>query len=461
VDVAEKLGDRLVKALGAPESGSKITYDSEVAGFAVRVTASGARAFILRYRFAGRSRLLTIGSFPDWSTTAARDEATRLKRRIDLGEDPMGERHDERAAPTVSLLIDTFKAEHLPKRRPATVREYAAILDKIVRPELGAMKVRDVTHADVERLHRRLSARTPFRANRTAAVISKMMSFAIKREWRSDNPVKGLERNAEEARERYLTIPELRALAQALREHSDQRSANVIRFLLMTGARRGEVLSATWEMFDLETGVWVKPSSHTKQKRLHRVPLSAPALGLLRAIRAGQDPHERFVFPGDKPGAHLTDVKKSWAALTAKATVLMWAEQPETPAGALVARLRAQASARRSGFDKAGAAVVPLSPPKLPSLEDCRVAAEAEGWALPAGLADVRAHDLRHTYASILASGGASLPMIGSLLGHSQAATTKRYAHLFDDPLRAAAERVGVFLETAEQAEVVKIEDRR
>ena len=217
--MAEKLGDRLVRGLPAPASGSKITYDSEVAGFAVRVTANGAKAFILRYRFAGRSRLLTIGSFPDWSTTAAREEAARLKRRIDLGEDPMGERHDERAAPTMGRLIDTFKTDYLPKRRPATVYEYTSILDKIIRPELGETKVRDVVHADIERLHRKVSVRAPLRANRVAALFNNLMNYAIKLGWRSDNPVKGLERNPEDRRERYLSPPELRALAQALREH--------------------------------------------------------------------------------------------------------------------------------------------------------------------------------------------------------------------------------------------------
>lgn len=461
--MAEKLGDRLVRALPAPASGSKITYDSEVAGFAVRITASGAKPFILRYRFAGRSRLLTIGSYPDWSTTAAREEAARLKRRIDLGEDPMGERHDERSAPTVGQLIDTFKADYLPRRRPATVRDYTALLDKIVRPELGMKKVRDVVHADVERLHRKVSARTPFRANRVAAVLSKIMNYAIKLGWRAENPVAGLERNPEDRRERYLSVPELRALAQALREHSDQRSANVIRFLLMTGARRGEVLSASWDMFDLETGVWVKPSSHTKQKKLHRVPLSAPALGLLRAIRAGQDAHERFVFPGDKPGAPLTDVKKTWATLTARATVLMWSGQPETPAGKLVARLQAQDAPVRSR--SGGKSVARLSPPRLPSLDACRAAAELEGWTLPAGLTDARVHDLRHTAAPLMVGAGLSLAVVGALLGHSTPAMTARYSHLADDPLRAAAERVAAALQAAEAppepAEVVKLEDRR
>ena len=208
--MSEKLGDRLVRGLPVPRGGSKITYDSEVAGFAVRVTANGARAFILRYRHGGRSRLMTIGSFPDWSTTTARDEAAKLKRRIDRGEDPMGERHEERAAPTVSELIDKFEADYLPKRRPATIRDYTSLLGQRVRPDLGLKKVRDVTFEDIDRLHAKVSARTPHRANRAAAVVSKMMNYAIKLGWRTDNPVKGLERNIEDRRERYLSAVELR-----------------------------------------------------------------------------------------------------------------------------------------------------------------------------------------------------------------------------------------------------------
>jgi integrase len=399
-----------------------------------------------------------VGNFPDWSTSAARDEAKALKRRVDRGEDPMGERHEERAAPTVGDLIDRFKAEHLPKRRPSTIREYTSILDKLVRPELGRMKVADVEHIDIDRLHRKISQRTPYRANRMAAVVSKMMNFAVKLKWRTDNPVRGLERNPEDQRERYLSPQELAALAAALAGHSDERSADAIRMLMLTGARRGEVLGATWDQFDLAAGTWVKPSSHTKQKKPHRVPLSAPAVALLSAIwerqkeaqekarRAGM-PVTRcpYVFPGDKPDSHLTEVKKSWAVLISRATVLLWADRPETSEGQLVTRLR-QAKG------------------KLPTLRECQAAATAESRDLPARLTDARLHDLRHSFASVLVSGGESLPLIGAMLGHTQVSTTKRYSHLFDDPLRAAAERVGAVWEAAHagrSAEVVPLQRKR
>jgi integrase len=233
------------------------------------------------------------------------------------------------------------------------------------------------------------------------------------------------------------------ALAAALSEHSDRRSADAVRLLILTGARRGETLSATWDQFDLAAGVWTKPSAATKQRKSHRIPLSPPARQHLVSIRERQDGSERFVFPGDKPGAPLTDVKKSWAALTAKATVLLWASQPETAEGKLVARL---CDRKPDGA--------------LPTLAECRAAAKD----LAAGLTDARLHDLRHSFASVLVSGGASLPLIGAMLGHTQVSTTARYAHLADDPLRAAAERVGAVWEAAQAAklaEVVKLSRKR
>src|SRR5205807_1921648 len=104
-----------------------------------------------------------------------------------------------------------------------------------------------------------------------AAVLSRAMNLAIKLGWREDNPVQGVERNHEERRYRYLSGDELRRLTEALAVHPNQRAANAVRLLALTGARRGEVLSATWDQFDFEAGVWIKPSSHTKQKREHRI----------------------------------------------------------------------------------------------------------------------------------------------------------------------------------------------
>jgi integrase len=373
-----RITDKLVKDLPSPAKGNTITYDTEVKGFGVRVTAAGARAFILNYRAGGVERRITIGSYPDWSVAAARDRARELKREVDRGNDPMGERHDDRAAPTVHDLWLRYEREHLPHKAPRAQADDRAMFRAYVLPDLGRMKVKDVRPTDIDALHRAISTRRKIRANRVVEVLSKAFALATRWEWRPDNPCDGVRHNPEEPRSRYLRPDELARLAAALDRHPEQTSADAIRLMLLTGARRGEVLGAIWSMFDLEHGIWIKPSAHTKQRREHRVPISAAVIDLLRRLLATAT--GAYVFPG-RNGGHLTDIKKTWQAVRSAA-----------------------------------------------------------------GLPDVRLHDLRHTYASLLASAGQSLPIIGALLGHTQPQTTARYAHLMDDPLRAATEHVGSLL---------------
>ena len=106
--MGQRITDKLVRSLAPPPAGNQITYDIEIKGFGVRITATGARSFVLNYRAGGRERRLTIGRYPTWSVTAARAEAHTLRREIDRGRDPMRERHDDRAAPTVADLYQEY-----------------------------------------------------------------------------------------------------------------------------------------------------------------------------------------------------------------------------------------------------------------------------------------------------------------------------------------------------------------
>lgn len=418
---ADGLDDKAVKALALPASGNRITYDTEVKGFGVRVTSAGARAFILNYRADGRERRLTIGSFPDWTVKAAREQAKALKRQVDVGEDPMADRHADRAAPTIDSLADRFELEHLAKRRATTSADYKGILRLYIRPQLGKIRVADLRHADVERLHASVAKKAPYRANRVVSVLSRMLSLAVKWEMRTDNPAPGIERAPEHKRERFLTPTEIARLSEALGDVKQAASANALRLLLLTGARKGEVLRARWTEIDLSAGVWVKPSAHTKSKKDHRVPLSAPARLLLTEMRAAADKlvekggKAEFLFPGDTPDKPLGDVKGTWAAVCEKAGLGKHVERKHRTTGRIVKVFQA----------------------------------------------DARMHDLRHTFASLLASHGLSLPIIGQLLGHTQAQTTHRYAHLLDDPLRAATERVGAVVSGGKVAEVVEMKRKR
>jgi len=203
-----------------------------------------------------------------------------------------------------------------------------------------------------------------------------MFNLAIQWGWRSDNPVIGVDKYKEHGRHRWLDDVESQRLFTALDTYHNQDVANAIRLLILTGARKTELLSATWDQFDLEKGVWTKQSHSTKQRKMDHVPVSSLVLEILRQMK--EQANSPFLFPGKIPGNPLKDPKSAWNTIRKKA-----------------------------------------------------------------GSPDVHMHDLRHTFASHLVSSGLSLSIVGKLLGHTQASTTQRYAHLADAPLREATELFG------------------
>src|SRR5262249_39969557 len=155
---------------------------------------------------------------------------------------------------------------------------------------------------------------SPYSANRAVTVLSKMFALAVLWHMCESNPTKGVEKNREHHRRRYLTGDELVRLTKALSKHPNKEAADAIRLLLLTGARRGEVLSMRWT--DVEDGVWSKPPSSTKQREHHQVPLSAPAQALLADIRKRQRPRTDFVFASYGTSRHLVELKASWRQIT-------------------------------------------------------------------------------------------------------------------------------------------------
>lgn len=372
--MTEKLTDKVVRSLPAPSKGNKITYDNEVRGFGVRVTAKGVHSFILNYRIHGRERRFTIGSYPEWSVSAARAEAKDLRRQIDRGIDPLAVRTEAREASTVEELWKRYEKEHLPTKAERAQADDRSMFQKYILPELGsATRLHEIQFSDIDRLHKKISQKYPVRANRVLEVLRKAFNLASQWGWHDENPCIGVKRNVETRRSRYLSNEERLQLLLALNHHSEIISANAIKFMLLTGARKGEVFNASWNQFDLDTAVWVKPASHTKQRREHRVVLSSAAVKMLKKIK--ETTEGSFAFPGKSPDDPLQDVKRTWQSVCKEA-----------------------------------------------SIENCRL------------------HDLRHSFAAVLVSNGASLPIVGAMLGHSQPNTTARYAHLMDEPLRHAVE---------------------
>lgn len=311
----QRISDRFVKSLEAPNKPNRIHYDTELKGFGIRITRAGQKSFVLNYYSKGRERRITIGPFPEWSVTAARLRAAELRRAIDAGTDPLEQRKADRTAPTVRDLFERYDRDYVPKLSDMGQRDVRRYFKEWILPRIGSKKVADVRFSDCEEIHRKASKRAPTSANRAMAYLRRALNLAITWGWIERNPMKGLEFNQEQKRERFLNADEIDRLMKALDAHPRQDSADAIKLMLFTGCRRGEALGATWDQFDKEFRIWTKPASTTKQRRLHRVPVSKPVATLLRKRKKARDKSKSLLVFPSKNGEALKEVRRTWAGV--------------------------------------------------------------------------------------------------------------------------------------------------
>lgn len=424
-----KLTKRVVDG-AAPRAARYTLFDAGegcVKGFGLRVFPSGKKSWIFEYRAGegGRrsaKKRITIGSVGDFTADEARRRADMLRAKTKIGEDPQAEKAENRKAMTVAELSAIFLTDHVEsKRKIRTYGHYEDILNRIVLPAIGAMKAKDVSRGDVARIH--LAWRqTPFQANRMLAIIGSMYGFAGRRGIVAEgaNPARSIEKYAEDRRERFLSASELERLGAAIRE--------------------AETTGIPWEI-NLE-----KKTQHVPKGKRETV-IGQHAAAALRLL----------IFTG----ARLREILHlKWAEVDLQRGLLLL---PDSKTGRKTIVLNAPAMEVLSS---------------LPRIGDFVIASESAGtdeekprsdlkrpWAMVsrrAGLDGVRLHDLRHTYASYGASGGLGLPVIGKLLGHAEARTTQRYAHLDNDPLRRASEAIANTIASAmgegrESAKIVQL----
>lgn len=428
-----KLTKRNVDTLAAPVGKSRELYwDADLPGFLVAVYASGRKSYFINYskRGADKRFKIAVEGRSDLAPEEARKEARRLLGTIAGGGDPKGDLDAHRAVRTFGDVATEFLEVHVKAKRGArTYAEYKRLLDKHVciaakefKFAIGHLKITDVTRRDVARLHAALAS-TPAVANRVLAVISSVWTYAARRDEveRSSNPATGLERNTENAVVRYLSTDEFARLGDALRE--------------------AETIGLPWE---------IDPKKKTKHvpKENRRTLIDPFAVAAIRLLLL--------------TGARLNEV------LTAK-----WSDF-DIERGVIM--LQTHKTARTSGMKPLvlGAPALEILQ-MLPRVEGNPyiIVGSKEGepryelkrpWQAVRSTAEIegfRIHDLRHSFASVGAGGGASLPIIGKLLGHNQASTTQRYAHLQIDPLKRAADQIGAVitagLNRAKGADVVQI----
>ncbi|MFY9892565.1 MAG: Arm DNA-binding domain-containing protein, partial [Xanthobacteraceae bacterium] len=149
-----KLSQETVKRLPAPTKGNRVTYFAGAViqgakaprGFGVRVTAAGARAFVLNYRLRGREHRYTIGAWPDWSPLKAVRQARDLRQRVDRGENPVEDRTPPPATASVASVLDDFVARHVRnKEQPLrSAHEYESAFTRLVKPRIGKLGIYEV-----------------------------------------------------------------------------------------------------------------------------------------------------------------------------------------------------------------------------------------------------------------------------------------------------------------------------
>jgi integrase len=390
-------------------------WDGKLAGFGVRVQPSGAKAYVVKYRAgSGRSaptRRVTLGAVRKITPDEARTLAKTTLGAVAQGADPAATKAAARNAATLREIVDVFLAEHVDtKRKPKTAAQYRDIFRTIVIPALGNRKAEKVTVADIAKLHNQMAKR-PYQANSLLAIVGSLYSFAGRRHLvpKGINPARGIERYPEKGRERFLMADELTRLGDAIRE--------------------AETVGLTYQVD--ATKLTAKHAPRKENRRTVIGPHAAAAIRLLifTGARLREVLHLKWEHVDVERGMLLLPDSK-----TGKKAIVL-----NAPALDVLANLPRVGSYVIAGQFAGGDDEAPRSDLNRP-------------WRAVvkrAGLRGLRIHDLRHTHASVGVGAGLGLPIIGKLLGHVQASTTARYAHLDADPLRRASEHIGRHLAAA------------
>ncbi|HZZ25250.1 MAG TPA: tyrosine-type recombinase/integrase [Roseiarcus sp.] len=407
-----RISKRSVDKLRCPPSKDReFLWDDALAGFGVVAFPSDKKTYVVQFRKNGRSRRVVIGDHGRLTPDEGRSRAKIVLGQVEQGADPADEQRKARAVRTFREVSDDFMRQHVEvKRKSRTQADYRALLDKRILPAIGNTRIVDLRRAEVARLHSKLSA-TPYPANRSVALISTIWNWAAQSEEVSlaDNPAaaKRIERYPERGRERYLTSEELTRLGDALRE--------------------GETIGLRYSVDETKPMAKHAPKADHRRAKLDPFAVAAIKLLILTGARLHEildaqwsqlDLERGVLFLADSKTGRKP-VYLSAAAQAVLASIPRFKGNPHIIAGA-------REGAPRADLNKPWRAV--------------RRAADLEG---------IRIHDLRHSFASFGAGASLGLPIIGKLLGHSQAATTHRYAHLDADPMRRAVETIGSTISAA------------
>lgn len=356
--------------------GRRALGDGRIRGLQVERMDSGQARWRLRYQPKnGRSRVcVTLGDAFAISLQEARAIAQKMLAEIAMGNDPKEKKNLGKEIPRFSSFVHEQYVPFIRTYKRSWQTDVSLLKNHLL-PRFGSCYMDEIKRADIQRMHleRRDTGAKPGSANRLLILMRYIYNLAIR--WEvggiTVNPTKNVPLMPEEnKKERYLRPDEARRLYDSVCSSQNQMLRYIVPMLILTGARKREVLDARWEDFDFERRLWRIPT--TKAGKPRHVPLSDGAISVLNEV-----PHQNhcpWVFPNPETNKPYVSIFCAWNTAREKA-----------------------------------------------------------------GLADVRIHDLRHSFASLLINSGRSLYEVQKLLGHTQIKTTQRYAHLAPETLLDAS----------------------
>jgi integrase len=406
--VTERLNEETIKRLPLPDAGNRVTYFAGAIiqgakaprGFGVRVTATGAKAFVLNYRIRGAEYRYTIGAWPDWSALKAVREARTLRQRIDRGENPLDDRKPAPKAKTVGDILDDFVARYVRnKDRPLRSADHIeGAFNRLVKPRIGKVPVHELRPSHVaEMLDGIEDDAGPVMADRTRAYLRKALAWYGERDDQFNLTaafvrVEPRANPKERVRTRVLTDDEIRIIWPVL--NAVGTFGALVKTLLLTAQRRDEVAGMSRKEIGKD-GIWTIPAERYKTKQPNHVPLSKAALAVIEA----QPKSEGCEY--------------------------MFASRAKTPF---------------SGFGKSKAA---LDKAVLTTMKN-RAQSEAKVEPLP----NWTLHDLRRTAKTLMVRAGVRPDISERVLGHAIKGVEGTYdRHSYADEKRDALEKLAAMIE--------------
>jgi len=364
-----------------PASDKKIIWDDKPVGLGLKVSKTGAKTFIIKYRNKYKQqRKYTIGKYGIITLDEARRTARKLLSDIAKGIDPSDIKKQGMKDPNMIDLFEQYLKEHSSvNNKPRTHKCNESFVRRHLIPELGKFKVKEVQRKDIYAVQQKLTKISKVTSNMAISILSKAFNLAEIWGFRDDNtnPCRHVKKYPMQPKQRFLTKEEVKRLSQKLEFYKKAQLEPLpvlyaIKLLLLTGCRLNEILTLKWEYINLDENCFRLPDSKTGSKTVYFSSIVGDIIKTIKRL-----PDNPYLIVGEKKGQHLNNLQKPWR------------------------RIR----------------------------KDC-------------GLDDVRIHDLRHSFASMAAMSGMSLPLIGSMLGHSQPQTTAQYVHLMGEPMIKAVNAV-------------------